>query len=77
MPKATITYTLPEERDQFETACNGHKFKRVISTLLDELRSEIKYNSKKRTKSQIKLLESYRQFIITEIYEHNLSIENI
>jgi hypothetical protein len=45
--KATLTFNLPEEQEQFEAAVEGEKAKRLISELYDEVfRKWIKYEHK-------------------------------
>jgi hypothetical protein len=45
MANATLSFTLPEEQVEFETACKAGDLYSVITALGDELRSHLKYNS--------------------------------
>jgi len=44
MPKATITFNLEEERDDFENAVNANKYLCVISDIKEFLRQKVKYS---------------------------------
>jgi hypothetical protein len=46
MAKATITFTLPEEQQDFHDAVHASDYKLVLWDLDQKLRSEIKYNDK-------------------------------
>lgn len=39
----TLTFTLPEEQDEFELAANAHKYLAAIQDFDDYLRSQLKY----------------------------------
>lgn len=43
---ATLTYSLPEEREAFETAYNGHKFRFCLQELSEKFRVMSKYGEK-------------------------------
>ena len=43
MPQATLTYNLPEETEEFDTARNGSKYQMVLHDLDQALRSKLKY----------------------------------
>ncbi|MBT9174677.1 MAG: hypothetical protein DDT22_00338 [candidate division WS2 bacterium] len=47
MPKATLTYDLPEEQSGFNIAVNGSKYYCVLWDLDQWLRSEVKFKNKK------------------------------
>lgn len=42
--KATIEFTLPEERDEMEYAMKGHEYAAALSDTDNKLRTLIKYN---------------------------------
>lgn len=44
--RGILSYSLPEDRDDFETAQNGWKYKLVIEELFNWIRSETKYLDK-------------------------------
>ena len=41
--KATLEFTLPEEREEFETAVNAGKHRSLLDDVLKVLRNEVKY----------------------------------
>jgi hypothetical protein len=43
MPKATLTYDLPEEREEFNAAAHGQDWTLLVGHLDGELRSALKY----------------------------------
>ena len=43
MPKATLSFKLPEEQGEFESASNGGKWARICWELHLHLRSRLKY----------------------------------
>jgi hypothetical protein len=45
MPKATLTYDLPEEQTDFDMASHAADMWIILSDLDNELRSHLKYNS--------------------------------
>jgi hypothetical protein len=42
--KATLEYNLPDDREDFDLACNGHKYYGVLWDFDQHLRSKIKYD---------------------------------
>ena len=46
--KATLTYDLPEEQEEFKLACDGVKWSLVAWDLDQWLRSEIKYQEQNK-----------------------------
>jgi len=53
MPKATLSYTLPEEKEEFETALHGGDYKCAWSDLREALRGEFKYKGKKQITAEL------------------------
>lgn len=47
MPKATLEFTLPEDRDAFEDAIKGDHYRRTLEELRNEIRSKIKHTDEK------------------------------
>jgi hypothetical protein len=45
MPNATLSFTLPEEQDDFQLACKAHDLKWVIASLDCELRNHLRYDT--------------------------------
>lgn len=44
MPQATLTFTLPDERDEHETAVHAGALRSVIEAHREWLRSQLKYH---------------------------------
>lgn len=44
--KATLEFTLPEEREEYEQATSAHKYLAVLLGLAEWLRSELKYQER-------------------------------
>lgn len=45
MANGSLSFTLPEERQEFEDACKAGDFRSVLGHFDDELRSHLRYNS--------------------------------
>jgi hypothetical protein len=45
MANGTLSFTLPEERQEFEDACKAGDFRSVLSYLDRELRSHLKHDT--------------------------------
>lgn len=45
MPKAVLTFQLPEEQEEFEDAQNGASYRRCIQYIDDKLRKMYKYKN--------------------------------
>lgn len=45
MPKATLTFTLPEEREEYDLALNGSRAQTTIDDIDNYLRGKIKYGN--------------------------------
>lgn len=47
--KAKLEFTLPEEREEFETAVNAGKHRSLLDDVIQLLRNEVKYGNGNRT----------------------------
>ena len=74
MPKATLTFQLPEEDVEFFQASNGWKWRMIVSDILQNIRQDVKY-SQKTTEEQKRILENMRSFIFQRMSEENLSLD--
>lgn len=45
MANGTLSFTLPEERQEFEDACKAGDFRAVLDSFDNELRSHIKHDT--------------------------------
>ena len=57
MPKAVLSFLLPEEKVEFETATKAHDWKYAMWDLDQWLRNEIKYHDKDYQKVRDQLWE--------------------
>jgi hypothetical protein len=60
MPIAKLIYRLPEEKEEYELAFNGAKYKYAIDELDNWLRNILKYNDGNIEKAKIKVLQEVR-----------------
>lgn len=61
MPKATLTFNLPEERDEFNTANKAVDMSIVLSEFDNYLRGILKYGSERyKTKKELLVVEELR-----------------
>ena len=72
--KSTLSFNLPEERDEFDSALNGSLYKNKIDMLYDEVfRPHIKYNKPLIAKSESKMEElTQEQLAIIEQIWYNV-----
>jgi len=70
--KATLTFNLPEEREEFRLALNGHKSEIIIDEIFSELRKNLKYGRTPQfqglqvTDEQLyEVLENVREMIVS------------
>ena len=47
MPKATLEFNLPEERDEFRDAQNGGTWRMILQDVDNQLRNVVKYGEPK------------------------------
>lgn len=76
MPQATLTFNLPEESAEHQTAIDGWKWRTVVDDILQNLRQDLKYNVENLTADQQKVLENMRGFIHQRLTEENLSLDS-
>ena len=62
MPKATLSFTLPEEQEEFNTAKNGANYAAAIAEMDNWLRSQIKYNDALSEEARATLEDAREQF---------------
>ena len=68
MPKITVTYDLPDERPEFEEACDAGNFRSIIRDLDNWLRSEIKHQDKDEFQPvRDKLYQLIDEYLTTEV----------
>lgn len=47
--KATLTFTLPDERDEYADAIKGDHYHRLLDEIIDAFRAKDKYEEKQET----------------------------
>lgn len=62
MPKATLTFSLPEEQPEFETACQASSAKSLLWDLDQHCRSILKYEPEPHAE-RCRLAEEIREMI--------------
>ena len=70
MPKATLTFNLPEEDQEHQDAVDGTLWRIVVVELLDHLREKRKYENKKSMN-----IDDLREFILEEMDTRRLKID--
>jgi hypothetical protein len=72
MANGTLSFTLPEEQDEFDKACKAGYAYSVLARFDDELRSHIKYNSHPDWHGQT--VEEIRQTLYNLIADYGIEI---
>ena len=75
MPKATLTFDLPEESHEHQCAVKGAELAAMFSSLMLEFRSADKYDTaftRKITKPDRALVDAMRQWLVAEIEDRHL-----
>lgn len=62
MPTARLTFSLPEEQDEFRTACEGSAAKALLWDIDQACRSVLKYEAEPH-EERCRLAEEIRQMI--------------
>lgn len=71
MPKATLTFRLPEEQTEHDMAHKALDMWVVLENLNQELRSHLKYNS--HPEWDEKTVEEIRQILLNEMAERGVN----
>jgi hypothetical protein len=72
---ATLTFSLPEENFEHQTAIDAMKWRGIVSDLDEKLRTELKYGTLLNAKTEgHKLLEDIRSTLHQWMAEENLSL---
>ena len=72
--QATLTYQLPEEKEEFELATNAVKWMSFAHEFKQYLRAEWKYNEDKYNEDQYKTLVEIREKFYELLNEEGLSL---
>jgi len=71
MPQATLTFTLPAERDEFETASRAGNMRSVLWDLDQQLRAWTKYDEPAEFKTPAQALDAARDLLYRLVEEHD------
>lgn len=72
---ATLTFNLPEETSEHQTAIDAYKWRMIVDDVLQNIRQDLKYNVDKLSPEEQKTLENMRAFIYRRLNEENLSLD--
>ena len=70
--KATLEFTLPDDKVEFECASKGLDSSILIDDLSNEIRAALKYESGEFAKLDPDTLEKVREWLFNEITERRL-----
>lgn len=74
MPKATLTFNLPEEQSEFDLANNASKYYSVLWDLDQYLRNFVKYPSDREDPILTDTMAKVRDELWNLMNEHNLDL---
>jgi hypothetical protein len=74
MPKATLTFDLPEEQSEFDLANNASKYYSVLWDLDQYLRNFVKYPSDREDPILTDTMAKVRDHLWVLMNEHNLDL---
>lgn len=72
---AQLTFNLPEESAEHQTAIDGWKWRTIVDDILQNLRQDLKHNVENLTADQQRVLENMRGYIYQRLTEDNLSLD--
>ena len=72
--KATITFNLPDEAQEFRTAIDGWKWKSALNELSEELRSRVKFDNN-MSEEHREAYQQVREKIVVILNENNLRLD--
>ncbi len=72
MPKVTLTFRLPEEKEEFELASKGIDYFCAVSDLDNLLRNFIKYPPADATDEAVEIYETIRSNLRTFLTERGI-----
>lgn len=72
--KATLVYTLPDDKEDFQIAVDGWRWQKVVIDLNQYLRTQLKYKSDHYSDSELELLEKIRETLHQTIEDSGVSL---
>lgn len=74
--KATLSFNLPEESEDYRLHKNGPAFHSIIFNILQEFcRKKTKYESDQYSEEYLKAVHELKDFIVKELHEENVAGE--
>lgn len=73
MPRATLSFKLPEEAPEFETASNGGSYKNALWEIDQFLRSKIKY-SDGLSETEVKTFQEVRDLLHSILEDNRIEV---
>jgi hypothetical protein len=73
MPKALLRFSLPEEQEEFDTACRGAAFKYALSQLNEFLRQQVKYCDHPQAVEAA--YQNVRDELLRLLLEHDITLD--
>ncbi len=73
--KAILEFSLPEDKDYFESACHAMDYKIALSDIWSELRSLAKYSDLSQFKTPSDLLEYMRVRYCEILKENEINVD--
>lgn len=74
MPKATLTFSLPEERCEYNDAVNGVVWKSILVELAERLRSDLRYGHTYKTPDEA--LETIQKALFDGCNDEGLNLHD-
>lgn len=71
--KAMLEFSLPEEREEYETTLNGRKWRLVVDEMDEELRRIVKYNDARLADAEVAIYEKVRNMLWEKRVEYGLT----
>lgn len=80
MATGQITFNLPEEQEEFDTAVNASKWKNVVWELKQELRKTTKYGKNvngegEATQEEVEIVEKVTELLFEIMQENNVKFD--
>jgi hypothetical protein len=73
MANGTLSFTLPEERQEFEDACKAGDFRCVLSNIDNELRSHLRHNTHPEWDDAT--VEAIRKILWDQVADYNVQLD--
>lgn len=71
--KATLTFKLPDEMTEYNSAVHGAEYRCALNDINEYLRSQVKYNTKLNDE-QVQVIERIREELFAILSSYDLEI---